>query len=101
MDADQIVTRIGQTDLLNHVAPGLQTGSGTKTVQKIGQQKNDRAAMEDVIEESQRRRDIRLAPLWFKGEHLADDSQYVPAAFARREKQLRPIGEQEQTDRKS
>ena len=49
-----------------------------------------------MIEKRKRGRNICAAALWLEGDHLANDSQDMAAALARRQKQLHPVAEQEQ-----
>jgi len=50
VEADEVVPRICQPDLLECIAADIRSGGASaEAVQEIGEQKDDRAAVQDVV----------------------------------------------------
>src|SRR5262249_13183448 len=89
MDAYQIVPSVRKPNFPKRIPASSDQGlahSRAETVQEIRQQKNNRAALNHMIQKGERSGDVRTAVLWLEEEHFADESQDVPAAFARGQK---------------
>ena len=113
MHAHHIMVRVGQTNLLDHipirravdrglqpVAGGLWTAARglPKTVQKIGDQEEDRAPVQHVVHKCQRGGNVCAAVLGLEVQHLPDQPQDVPAPLARRQVELNLVAEEQQCD---
>src|SRR5437016_5418373 len=76
VQADQIMPRVRETDLLEGVTPGPGTARvRTEAVQEIGEQKNDRPPVQHVIQECERGGNICPAMFRLKMQRLAKDPQ--------------------------
>jgi hypothetical protein len=67
-------------------------------VQKIREQKNNRPAVKDMIQKTERAGNVRAAPTRLEHQHFPHEPQNVPPAFARRDEQFHLIREQQQRD---
>ena len=75
---------------LSHSSTGETACATTPAVQKIRQQKNHRAAVQNVVQKSERDGNIRAATARLEHQHFADEAEQMAAAFARRE-QIIPL----------
>src|SRR5215471_12855520 len=88
---------IGETDFLNRVATCRSGARGdAEVMEKIRQQENNRAPVQNVVEKRERRRDISAAVLWLKEEHLPDEPKNVAASLFWRHEQFHPVAEEQQ-----
>ena len=65
-------------------------------MQKIGQQKNNRAAMQDVIQKAKRAENVCALPARLVHQQFPDDSQNMSATFAGRDEHFNFIRKQQQ-----
>src|ERR1051325_807440 len=99
MEANQVMPGVRQTDFLDRIPASAHLGGGgAETVQEVGEQKDDRAPMQDMVEKGERGGDVGGAALRLESEQLANEPQDVAPAFARGQKQFDLVGEQQQRD---
>src|SRR2546427_1371135 len=97
MKTNQIVPSIGEADLMESVAPNPRTArSSAEAMKEIGEQKDDRSAMQDMIQKRQGGGDICCAMFGLEMQRLAQDPQNVATPFARRQIKLDLIGKKQQ-----
>src|SRR2546429_4259633 len=72
--------------------------SGAEIVEEIGEEEYDGAAVKDVIEKGESRRDICAAMFGFEEKHFADEAENMAAAFAGRQEKFDLVGEEQERD---
>src|ERR1700722_11318607 len=99
MHANEIVAGGGHGDFLEDIASGAEPADPVaEAVKEVGEQKDNGAAADDVVQEGQRRRDVGAFGFGLEKEHFLDEAQYVAAALARRQEQFDLVGEEKEAD---
>ena len=78
--------------------PRRRSGGCRRRADEVGNHHRDGPMRRHPQQELQRAVQIRPAMARLEEQHLADDAQHVPAAFARRDELLDLVGEQDQPD---